>query len=785
MSHTSRVNVPLKAIPFPLSAVRLQAGPFKAAMDLAGAYLLDLDPDRLLSRFREYAGLEPKAEIYGGWEAQSLSGHSLGHYLSGCSLMYGSSGDPRYLDRVNYIVEELAECQKANGNGFASGMPNGLGVFADLATKTLDTSGFNFNGVWVPWYNLHKTYAGLIDAYLCCQSEKAKAVLIDLADWACRTLSPLSKEQFQTMLACEHGGMNESLATLYELTGKEEYLALAQRFNHHAVLDPLMSQEDKLTGLHANTQIPKVIGLARQYELTGNEAYRTGAKFFWDSVIEKHTYVNGGNSEAEHFRATNEIQSHLTPLTAETCNTYNMLKLNRSLFGWEPKSSYADYYERALYNHILASQEPLHGMMIYFCSLKPGHFHTYSTPHDSFWCCTGTGMENHVKYGDSIYFHHDDTLFVNLFIASDLTWRDKGVVVHQETSFPEAQQTTLTVECASPTPFTLKIRKPYWIAGAMDITVNGESLAAVAMEDGYLCISRDWNEGDRVEVSLPMGLHTESILGDANKLAVLFGPIVLAGTFGGEGLEGTENKATSADLVDLEKRPKPAVPVLVCGDKEITDWVKPVAGKSLTFETVGVGDPNDVTLIPFFRAHHQRYTVYWDTFTTASWAEKKDEYLAEQARLEDLALRSLDRVVPEMQPERDHQFAGETTEVGNANDMKWRRATEGGWFSYQMKVASDEPVSLNVDYWGGDGAASAEAMTTWSGQAAMEFDILVEGETIATQKLTGLKPDHFVDVTYDIPESLTKGKERVEVKFQAKPDCTAGPVYGCRVVKRQ
>ena len=778
MSNETGVKVPLKAIPFNLRDVRLKTGPFKSAMDRAGAYLLDLEPDRLLSRFREYAGLEPKGEIYGGWEAQNLSGHTLGHYLSGCALMYASSGDERFLERVNYIVDELAECQKANGNGFAGGMPRGREVFEEVIAGKITTNGFNLNGIWVPWYNLHKTYAGLIDAYLCCGSDKALAVAIDLADWACRTLEGLSDEQFQTMLACEHGGMNESLATLYELTGNEEYLALAQRFNHSAVLEPLMNREDRLTGLHANTQIPKLIGLARQYELTGNEIYRTGASFFWDVVTGERSYVNGGNSESEHFRAKEEIHKHLTPLTAETCNTFNMLRLTRFLFGWSAEGKYADYYERALYNHILASQEPTKGMMIYFCSLKPGHFHIYNDPYNSFWCCTGTGLENHVKYGDSIYFHSDNELYVNLFIASELSWREKGVVIHQETRFPEEEQTALVIACETPTSFTLKIRKPYWVAGTFNVAVNGEPVKSTPITDGYLSIEREWRDGDRVTVALPMALHTEAIHGDENKIAIMYGPIVLAGNLGSEGLEG---KTFSCEHTDLEKLSAPTVPVLVCGGREVSEWVTPVADTPLTFETKGVGDPNDVILIPFYEAHHQRYTVYWDMFTPEAWGEKKNEYRAEELRLKDIEARTLDLVVPEMQPERDHQFTGENTAAGEGHGRKWRKAFDGGWFSYQMNVEPNEPASLNVDYWGGDGAPSAEAMTSWSGQQPMEFEILVDGEKIAEQQLTGLKPDSFVDITYEIPEALTQGKQRIEVKFQAKPGRTAGPVYSCRL----
>jgi len=395
-------KVPIKAHAFSLHDVRLGEGPFKRAMDLDAKYLLDLEPDRLLSRFRETAGLKPKGKIYGGWESRGLSGHTLGHYVSACSMMYAASGDKRFLERVNYIVDELAECQQAHGNGYVGGIPDAKRIFDEVEAGKLKTANFGLNGGWVPWYNLHKLYAGLIDAYRYCDNDKAKKVVTDLADWADKVTGKLSDEKFQSMLRCEHGGMNEALADVYAVTGDKKHLDLAGRFNHRSVIDPLSKREDQLEGLHANTQVPKLIGAARQYELNGKAELRTAAEFFWEVVSQHRSYVNGGNSDAEHFRKKGELWKHLSSRTAETCNTYNMLKLTRHLFAWTGDRRYADYYERALYNHILASQDPKKGMMIYFCSLKPGHFHTYNKPYDSFWCCTGSGIENHVKYGDSI-----------------------------------------------------------------------------------------------------------------------------------------------------------------------------------------------------------------------------------------------------------------------------------------------------------------------------------------------------------------------------------------------
>jgi len=761
-------KAPIKAHAFSLTDVRLLDGPFKKAMDLDGRYLLDLEPDRLLSRFREYAGLKPKGKIYGGWESRGVSGHILGHYLSACAMMYAASGDQRFLDRVNYIVDELALCQQAHGNGYVGGIPEAKRIFAEVAAGDIKPANFGLNGGWVPWYTLHKLHAGLLDAHRYCDNDKAKTIVSELADWARGVTGKLSDEQFQTMLRCEHGGMNEALADLYAVTGNREYLDLAGRFNDRQVIDPLVRREDRLEGLHANTQVPKIIGAARQYELTANEDLRTVAAFFWEVVTQDRSFVNGGNSEGEHFRRKGELWKHLTPTTAETCNTYNMLKLTRHLFSWTADGQYADYYERALYNHILASQDPKKGMTIYFCSLKPGHFHTYGTPYDSFWCCTGSGLENHVKYGDSIYFHHDASLYVNLFIASELAWKAKGLKVRQETRFPEEPKTRLVLSCEKPVPLAMKIRHPYWATSALTVTVNGEKVDADSQSGGYLTIDRQWTDGDVVDVTLPMSLRVEPMANNPKKVAIMYGPLVLAGQLGREGF--TDEMPYSGNQKAYANLPTPDVPVLIADGKPVDQWVERVGDKSLQFKTVGVGRPEDVSLIPFHEAHHQRYTVYWDLFTEKDWQEKQAEYEAEQRRLKALQARTVDAVVPEMQPERDHNFQGEKTSAGSFNGRRWRHAYPGGWFSYDMKIVAEGPVDLMVTYWGSD--------------VGRTFDVLVDDRKIATQKLDRQKPDAFFDVTHPLPEELTKNKDKVTVRFQSNSGSMAGGVFGCRIVKR-
>ncbi|MGH8023614.1 MAG: beta-L-arabinofuranosidase domain-containing protein, partial [Limisphaerales bacterium] len=425
-------KIDMQARQFAPDQVRLLDGPFKAAMNRDGKYLLSLDPDRLLSGFRSQAGLKPKAREYGGWETSKLAGHTLGHYLSACSRMYQDTGDQQFLDRVNYIVSQLAQCQQANGNGYIAAIPDGKQVFGDVARGIINTEGFGLNGGWSPWYTIHKELAGLIDANRFCDNAQALQVATNLANWVYDTTKNLSTEQWQHMLVCEYGGMNEALANLYGLTGDRRFLDLAEKFYDNAVLAPLAAGQDDLTGKHDNTQVPKIIGAARLYEMTGQPRYADLARFYWRRVALHRSYVIGGSGDFEGFFPTNEWASHLNAATCETCCTYNILKLTLHLFEWSPSAAGMDFYERALYNDILASQDPRTGMFVYLMSLQPGGFKTYSTPTHSFWCCVGTGMENHAKYGDSIYFHSDDSLFVNLFIPSELSWPEKHLHLRQE-----------------------------------------------------------------------------------------------------------------------------------------------------------------------------------------------------------------------------------------------------------------------------------------------------------------------------------------------------------------
>ena len=617
--------IQLSAEPFPLSEVRLLDGPFHDAMLRDQAFLLSLDCDRLLYNFRFNANLPTQARPYGGWEAPNgeLRGHSVGHYLSACSLMFASTGDARFKERVDKIVAGFAECQAAlrtNATHFGY-----LSAFPESFIDRVE----NRRQVWAPWYTLHKIMAGLLDASQLGGNAQALDVLTNLANWVKFRVDRLSTDQMQASLQTEFGGMNEVLANLYGVTGNPDYLKTAEAFNQKSVFDPLAAGEDRLNGLHANTQIPKMIGAARQYELTGNTRDQAIAGFFWDRVALHRSYVIGGHSDREHFFPTNDFARHLSAETAETCNTYNMLKLTRHLFSWQPSARAMDFYERALYNDILASQDPEEGMFVYLMSLKPGHFKTYSTPENSFWCCVGTGMENHAKYGDTIYFHDRQSLYVNLFIASELSWPEKGLRVRQETKFPESDTTHLRLQADKPVSLALQIRWPAW-SDQLSVRVNGRKQKLSGAPGSYVALDRTWQNDDRVDIQLRMTLRTEPLPGATNILAILYGPIVLAGNLGTNGMPSPYAR----NQTDLVRVPDPQVPVLVGDAQSVLKKIKP-AGAPLVFQTKKLGKPNDVTLVPFYEANHERYTVYW---TLATPAEAKKDTAAISAAAQ-LALR--------------------------------------------------------------------------------------------------------------------------------------------------
>ena len=755
-----RPVIAVRAYPFDIRDVRLLDGPFKEAMEADARYLLEIQPDGLLSEFRAHAGLEPKAAKYGGWESSGLAGHTLGHYLSACSMEYASTGDTAFLHRVDYIVGELAICQTARKktpapgmlgmSGYVGAIPREDTLWTEVAAGQIRSHGFDLNGAWSPWYTVHKVMAGLLDAYLYCSNAKALAVERAMADWTGTVVGNLPDSTLQKMLFCEYGGMNDVLANTYAITGEKKYLDLSYKFHDKRILDSLSRGLDDLAGKHSNTQIPKVIGCARRYELTADKRDSAIAESFWSIIVDDHTYATGGNSDYEYLGKAKALNNELTDNTTETCNTYNMLKLTRHLFAWHPSAALMDYYERALYNHILASQDHQTGMMTYFVPLRMGGRKEYSDEFNTFTCCVGSGMENHVKYGETIYSRGTDgSLYVNLFIPSRLSWREKGVTIEQRTTLPTTDATTLTISATHPSNFVLRIRKPHW-SGSVRLLVNGVPQTSAIGADGYLAVRRTWKNGDKVEVHFPENFYTEAIPDNPARIALFYGPVLLSGELG--------NK---------EPDPVKGVPVLVSTSEDPNKWVRRTDPNRSVFETSAVGQPGDVTLIPFNRTENEYYSVYWDYFTPARWSAQQEKYAAERKREQELEDHTIDRLrLGEMQPERDHGFAGEGLLTGEDHGKKWRSTEEGGYFSFTMKVDSAAGNTLFCDYWGDD-------------HRGRIFDIQIDGQTIATQNLTSFKQSKFYELTYPVPQELVKGKQTVIVKFAAhSPHTGAGPVSG-------
>jgi DUF1680 family protein len=596
-------QIQVKAYSFDLSDIKLLDSRFKENMERDGKWLLSINNKRLLHSWRVNAGMSTNARSLGGWEGLDveLRGHSLGHVLSGLALMYASTGEIAYKSKADSLISALAEIQKVlNQGGYLSAFPQ------NLVNRVIEGK-----PVWAPWYTLHKVMEGLIDMYQYTGNKQALDIAIKMSDWAYHKLENLSTEQLAIMHKTEFGGMMEAAYNLYSITGNVNDKKLAEFFYHHSILDPLAQKEDKLAGNHANTQIPKIIGEARGYELTGNERERNIAEFFWQTVIDHHTYVTGGNSDHEFFFEPDQISKHISPATTESCNTYNMLKLTRHLFTWTANAKYADYYEQALYNHILASQDPETGMVMYFLSYKPGTFKTYCTKENSFWCCVGTGFENHAKYGEGIYYHDDKGIYVNLFIPSELTWKEKGIKLKQQTVYPEEATTHLTIQEIKDGNVPLYIRYPSWATSGAAVKINGRNVKINQKPGSYIVLNKTWKTGDKIDITYPMSLHLVATNDNPNMAAVVYGPIVLAGDLGTEGIESPA--PYGKDQLDFRNTAVPdnIVTTLNINGKKLNDWLIPVNGKQLVFKTTGVAS-KEITMIPYYQIDKQRYVIYWN-----------------------------------------------------------------------------------------------------------------------------------------------------------------------------
>ena len=725
---------------FDISQVRLTDSRFLQNQKADICYLLALDADRLLAPYLKEAGLQPKAANYTNWENTGLDGHIGGHYLSALSYMYAATGNREIEQRMDYMLGELERCQQAAGDGYLSGVPGGRKIWQEIADGNIRAASFGLNDRWVPLYNIHKIYAGLRDAWLVGGREQARQMLIALTDWMVAEVSRLSDDQVQQMLVSEHGGLNEAFADVYAITGDKKYLRLAHQFSDRRMLDPLLRGEDNLTGKHANTQIPKVIGYKRIADLEGLQDWDRASKFFWDVVIGQRTVSIGGNSMREHFNPTNDFSELLASEQGpESCNTYNMLRLTKMLYQTSADKAYMDYYERALYNHILSILNPVQGGFVYFTPMRSGHYRVYSQPQTSMWCCVGTGLENPARYGEMVYAHVGKDLIVNLFIPSVLTWDD--MVVRQENRFPQEPSTELALQLKRARQMKLRIRKPSWTEG-MTVTVNGQPVKT-AEEDGCLVVSRKWQDGDRVRVDMPMHLTAMTTPDGKPQYSFLYGPIVLAAKTGTDRQDGMyADDSRGGHIANGPQIPLTQLPAIVGDSTTLLSHLQPVAGKPLTFRLTGLTLPafEGMQLVPFYELYECRYQIYFPLYTAEQWKVRQGELAREEQARQQLEDRTVDKVFcGEQQSESDHFFAASNSWNGSDNGVHWRRTR--GVFGYQVKTVGARVVRLSGV--GGD---------------RQQLSLTLDGRLLGTVAFDGKK---MVEVA--LPEALTAETAKLEI----------------------
>ncbi|WP_228520936.1 glycoside hydrolase family 127 protein [Flavobacterium sp. HJJ] len=759
---------------FPLSSVRLLDSPFKAAQQTDLKYILSLDADRLLAPYFKEAGLETKAKNYPNWENTGLDGHIGGHYVSALSEMYAATGNQQIKQRLDYMLNGFEKCQQKNGNGYIGGVPGSKALWEEITKGKIEAGSFSLNNKWVPWYNIHKVYAGLADAYTLTGSEKAKKMLIQLSDWCLNLTANLTDDQIQQMLRSEHGGMNEVFADVAAITGDKKYLVLAQKFSHKAILDPLLKNTDALNGIHANTQIPKVIGFMRVSEVNGDKQWADAADFFWNTVVNNRTISIGGNSVREHFNPTNDFSSMLESREGpETCNSYNMLKLSKHLFLANPSSKYIDYYERTTYNHILSSQHP-EGGFVYFTPIRPRHYRVYSEPQQSFWCCVGSGLENHGKYGELIYAHDKQNLYVNLFIPSTLNWKEKGITVTQNTKFPFEEQSSLTLTLKKTQQFAIKFRYPSWVEdGKMKITVNGKEISISKDANSYVSIEQKWKTGDEISIILPMHNKTEQLPDKSAWVSFLHGPIVLAAVTDTTDLKGlTADDSRMGHIASGPIYPIEDAPLLVSNNTDLAASLKTVADKPFTYSASDIiyqQKYKNLKLVPFFQIHNARYMLYWP-YTTQEKLPKIQKAMKEREEIQmKLEALTIDAVTAgEQQPESDHNFKGEKTDTGMFKERHYRNGQ--GFFSYDLKNPLLEARKLRITYFGAD--------------KNKDFDVYVNDTLAVSIKMDGSEGNQFIDKTIELPSAIIEGKQKIlQIQFKAKPNSSITGIYEVRLLK--
>ena len=679
---------------FPVSSVRLTDSQFLKNQQADIHYLLALDADRLLAPYLKGAGLTPKADNYSNWENTGLDGHIGGHYVSALSYMVAATGNQEISARLDYVLSELKRCQDARQDGYVGGVPNPNEIWGQIAKGDIRANSFGLNNRWVPLYNIHKIYAGLRDAYLIAGRQQAKEMLVKLTDWMVNEVSKLSDEQIQQMLISEHGGLNESFADVAELTGDKKYLKLAHQFSDQRILQPLLKGEDKLTGMHANTQIPKIIGYKRIADMEGRGDWDRAVKFFWDVVVNHRSVSIGGNSEREHFNPTDNFTSLLASEQGpESCNTYNMLRLSKLLYQTTADKNYMDYYERALYNHILSTMNPVQGGFVYFTPMRAGHYRVYSQPQTSMWCCVGTGIENPGRYGEMIYAHEGSDLIVNLFIPSTLTW--DGLTVKQENRFPQEEATTLTLELKKARQFAVKVRKPAW-ASTVQVTVNGSPVDYKIAANGYLVVNRRWQNGDQLRVEMPMHLTAMTTPDGKPQYSFLYGPLVLAAKTGTDRQDGLfADDSRGGHIANGPKVPQAQMPAMIGTAEEVMSHIAPVEGKPLTFQLKGLTTPayEGIQLVPFYQLYECRYQIYFPLYSQSEWAAKQAELAAAEKANMEMEAKTIDKVFcGEQQSESDHFFKANNAWNGYDEGMHWRTAR--GSFSYQLKAQGANVLRL-------------------------------------------------------------------------------------------